>query len=244
MRLSVKLVFPIMLGLFLWGSLPASAEIRTVRVSTSYRNLLSDAESAGMLDQIVKEAFKRINIKAEIVFTNTRRSLVTVNNGELDAEINRVAGMEQTYTNLVRVPEPNMQMQFVAFARKKISISGWESLRKLRIGMVQGWKILEQHTREFPHVTHLTEISTLFEMLERDRIDVVLYSKLTGCEELHKLDFDDIHPLSPPLATRDMFLYLHKSHERLAVPLAEALREMKKDGTYARIVERTTCHLH
>lgn len=231
-------------SLCLLFSSPVEANDKVIRISTSYRNLLSTSDCSGMLDQIVIEAFRRIGIKAEIVFTTTKRSLVDVNDGLLDGELNRIEGMEQSFPNLVRVPEPNMQMHFVAFSKKDISISDWESIKELRIGIVRGWKILEQNTKDFPNVTYLTEIATLFEMLAMDRLDVVLYSKLTGYEELHKLGYDDIHHLTPPLCVSDMFLYLYKSHKELVAPVAEALREMKMDGTYDKIVQETTCHLN
>lgn len=244
MHVTMKHILPLAVVLSLWAAFPACAADKTIRVSTSYRNLLSSSEGAGMLDRIIKEAFRRVGVNAEIVFTNTRRSLVDVNDGLLDAEMNRIEGLDVTYTNLVRVPEPNMQMHFVAFAKKDIPISGWTSISNLKVGMVQGWKILEQHTRSFTHLTQLTEVSTLFELLERERLDVVLYSKLTGYEELHQLGYTDIRALSPPLIVKDMFLYLHKSHKDLAAPVANALREMKQDGTYARIVTEATAHLH
>ncbi|MBI9080739.1 MAG: transporter substrate-binding domain-containing protein [Pseudodesulfovibrio sp.] len=244
MKMSTKYIIPLAAVLFFWAAFPVSANDKTIRISTSYHNLLSNPDCSGMLDLLIKEAFRRVGVKAEIVFTNTRRSLVDVNDGVLDAEINRIEGMEKSYPNLVRVPEPNMEMQFVAFAKRDIPISDWRSIRELRIGMVQGWKILEQNTNKFPNITRLTEISKLFELLEMDRLDVVLYSKLTGYEELHKLGYEDIRQLSPPLCVKDMFLYLHKSHKDLAVPVAKALREMKQDGTYDKIVNDTICHLH
>jgi ABC-type amino acid transport substrate-binding protein len=37
-----------------------------------------------------------------------------------------------------------------------------------------------------------------------------------------------------------MFLYMHKNHQDLLEPLAHALRSMKQDGTYARIVKQAT----
>ena len=244
MKTTSKHIIPLTVALLLWATLSVSADDKTIRISTSYRNLLSNADCSGMLDRIVIEAFRRIGVKAEIVFTSAKRSLVDVNEGQLDGEINRIEGMEQSFPNLVRVPEPNMQMYFVAFAKRDIPISDWESLRGLRIGMVRGWKILERNTKGFPKVTQLTEVSTLFDMLEIDRLDVVLYSKLTGYDELHKLGYEDIHHLSPPLRVKDMFLYLNKSHEDLVAPVAKALREMKQDGTYDKIVNETTCHQH
>ena len=43
-------------------------------------------------------------------------------------------------------------------------------------------------------------------------------------------------PLSPALKDVDMFLYLHRRHETLVPRLAQALREMKADGSYQRIL--------
>lgn len=193
-----------------------------------------------MLDRILIEAFRRIGIEARIVFTPTERSLVEVNEGKLDAEMNRIAGMEINYPNLVQVPEPNMQMHFVAFSKKEFSISDWNSLAGLKIGLVNGWKILERNTRGLPFVSRVVREDQLFEMLNRGRLDVALYSKLNGYELINKYGYTGIKHLEPPLASKDMFLYLHNKHAALAPKVAAALRAMKQDGTYDRIVAETT----
>jgi polar amino acid transport system substrate-binding protein len=225
------------------GSNVWAAEEGTFRISTSYKSFLSNPEQTGMLDRLMKEAFRRIGLRAEIVFVPTERSLVDVNAGLLDAELNRIEGMEKSFPNLVRVPEPNMTMHFVAFAKKPYSINGWKSIEPLQIGMVRGWKILEKNTQGFPHVTLVPTETELFTMLYKDRIDVALYAKLTGYEQLGLRGFTDIRHLEPPLASRPMFLYLNRKHADLAGPLADALRAMKADGTYDRIVKEATSHL-
>ncbi|OEU68348.1 MAG: hypothetical protein BA863_02265 [Desulfovibrio sp. S3730MH75] len=230
--------------LMCFASTCAYAGEDTIRISTSYKTLLSTPDQTGMLDQIVKEAFRRIGIKSRIVFTPNERSLVAVNDGMFDAEINRVAGMEKKFPNLIQVPEANMVMHFVSFATKDISITDWESLRSLKVGIVRGWKILEQNTQGFPYVTRVMNADQLFLMLHKGRIDVALFSKILGYEWISNLDCDHVQHLEPPLASRGMFLYLHKNHQQLAIPVAEALREMKRDGTYDRIVQKTTGFLY
>jgi polar amino acid transport system substrate-binding protein len=205
-------------------------------ISTSYQNLLSNAEGTGMLDRILLEAFDRMGRTAEIIYTPTHQSLIDVNAGVLDGEINRIAGMEARYPNLRRVPEPNMTMEFVAFTRHPIVIDDWESIRDLNIGIVRGWLILEEHTADFPSVTTVPTERELFNMLRRDRIDVALYARLTGYSVLRELGIEGITHVEPPLAERDMFLYVHKRHETLVQDIADALRAMKADGTYAEIV--------
>ncbi|MFA5621397.1 MAG: transporter substrate-binding domain-containing protein [Thermovirgaceae bacterium] len=222
---------------------PAAAQTRTVTVSTSYKSLLSTPEQTGMLDLLVKEAFKRIGLEAEVVFNPTGRSLEDVNEGLFDVEINRIKGMEKEYPNLVMVPEHNMVMRFVAFSKEDLPIDGWDSLRGLRIGVVKGWRILEENTRGFPDVTLVPTETELFNMLDRDRIDVALYDELTGYEQISLRRFKGMRHLEPPLAGREMHLYLHARIRDLVEPLSEALGSMKEDGTYDRIVRQATSHL-
>jgi polar amino acid transport system substrate-binding protein len=210
----------------------------TFSISNSYRNLLSNSEQTGILDRVFMEAFERLGIDLEIVFTPTDSSIVDVNAGILDAEANRIAGMEEMYPHLRRVPEPNMTMEFVAFATRDIRIDGWESLRNLDIGIVRGWKILEDNTRGFPYVVTVPSEVELFNMLERGRIDVALYAKLTGYAAVREIGLKGIRHLEPPLASRDMFLYVHQRHAGLTAEIARVLREMKQDGTYQAIMDQ------
>jgi polar amino acid transport system substrate-binding protein len=165
---------------------------------------------------------------------------VDVNAGFFDAELNRIEGMEQTYPNLVRVPEPNMTMHFVAFAKADFDTSSWQSIRGRYLGIVRGWKILERNTEGFPNVVFVPTETELFRMLHKDRLDMVLYAKLTGYAALRSLGYDGIRHLKPPLASRKMYLYVHERHEALADDIAAALRSMKADGTYEQIVHEAT----
>ena len=233
----MKKLAAVVLFLSLCLMVSAQESEKTLSISTSYNNLLSNSSGTGMLDRILVEACRRRGIEAKIVYTQTNKSLEDVNAGLVDAELNRIAGMEEHYTNFVRVPEPNMTMHFVAFARKNYSVQGWESIRELYIGLVSGWKILENNTAGFPHVVRTPTEAELFSMLDKNRIDIALYSLLTGYAVLRDRGITDIHHLEPPLASRDMYLYVHQSKEQLVPAIAEGLREIKKDGTYDAIVQ-------
>jgi polar amino acid transport system substrate-binding protein len=226
----VVLQLTLLLTPFAWSQ-------ETFTVSTSYQNLLSNSRGNGILDQLFREAFGRLGIEVEMVFTRTDFSIVDVNAGILDAEANRIAGLDEQFTNLRRVSEPNMTMEFVAFSRRPLEIDGWESIRDLDIGIVAGWKILEDHTRDFPHVVTVPTEAQLFEMLSKDRIDVALYAKLTGYAAIHQMGFTGISHLEPPLAVRPMYLYVHESKEELVDDIARAIRAVKEDGTYEAIFE-------
>jgi len=206
-------------------------------ISTSYNNLLSNPDKNGLLDQLMIELFKRVGIEMELVFTKTEKSLFDVNAGFFDGEINRIEGMEKSFPNLIRIPEANMTMHFVAFSKKSYQIDSWNSIRPLHIGLVKGWKILEQNTAGFPNVVRTPTEKELFTMLHKNRLDIALYAKLTGYAVLQQNGFSGIRHLEPPLASRPMYLYVHKSHERLVPVIADALKKMKGDGSYSKIMK-------
>ncbi len=214
-------------------------ENRIYTVSTSYNNLLSNEKHDGMLDRIIQETFRRAGLECMIVYRQTDQSLFDVNAGLLDAEINRIAGMEASFPNLLHLTEPNMTMHFVAFAKREFPIDGWRSIRNLNVGVVRGWKILEWHTDGFPKVVYVPTEKELFRMLDLGRLDIALYSKLTGYAALREYKYQNIRHLEPPLESQEMFLYLHSKNSHLIPGLDAALKSMKNDGSYDRIVRET-----
>jgi ABC-type amino acid transport substrate-binding protein len=52
---------------------------------------------------------------------------------------------------------------------------------------------------------------------------------------IHERHLKNIYFLEPPLAVKPNYLYLNKRHEALSSLLAESLREIKQDGTYAKL---------
>lgn len=64
--------------------------------------------------------------------------------------------------------------------------------------------------------------------------------ELVGYAQLKKMNLTDVKVLSPPLATKKMYMYLNKKHKGLALKVAESLKEMKRDGSYDRIVKEAT----
>ncbi|MBN2510033.1 MAG: transporter substrate-binding domain-containing protein [Spirochaetales bacterium] len=207
----------------------------TFTISTSYNNLLSNLEGTGLLDLLMKEVFSRLGIEMRIIYTQTDKSVYDVNSGLIDAELNRIAGFETVFPNLIQVPESNMTMHFVAFSKKPLALDetgGWESLRPLYLGLVKGWKILEDNTQGFPHVTVTPTETELFRMLDKDRLDAALYAKMTGYAVLQAMGIQGVRHIEPPLASRDMFLYVHNSHKDLVHDIARTIRQIKEDGSY------------
>ena len=190
----------------------------------------------GFLDIVVGEAFAMAGVKLKLVRTPAERGLRNANEGIDDGELTRIKGIDKTYTNLIRVPEKVIDWDFVAFSKNpNITIHGWESLKNYNIGHIRGWKILETNTAGFPYVESVRNSDVLFSMLEKDRIDIALFSRWIGKAILKQKNLRGIYVLEPPLASREMYIYLNKKHAALVPIISQALNSIKQSGEYDRL---------
>lgn len=212
----------------------AFAQKQILRIGATDSPPLSLPDQRGMLDRMLKEAFSRIGVEVEFVTLPSERSLVEAERGNIDGDNNRVAGLSSRYPDLVQVPESNMSYEFSAFAaRPGVSIKGWGDLDAYNVAYIIGWKILEENVTA-PRVTKVATATQLFSLLKAGRADVVLFDRIGGNHYLHELGVAHGYAVQPPLARREMYLYLNAKHAHLVPALARALRAMKADGTHAR----------
>lgn len=162
-----------------------------------------------------------------------------VNQGVSDMELPRIAGMEKEYSNLVMVPEKVVEYRFVAFSRDVKDVYGWDDLGGQKVGYLIGWKIFDNNVPSTAEVTKLSRPELLFDMLEKGRLDLALYEKYAGWENVRSHGHFSVKECPTPLAVKPMYIYLHASRKDLAPCVAEALRKMKADGTYQRIADQT-----
>ena len=223
----------LLLALFLGLSFAARADKPSITVSTNNTPLDRQA-----LHDLSKEAFRRIGVDFKLVSLPSERSLHSANLGEVDGEGLRIAGLSGQDPNLVQVPERYIGISFVAFARDAtIRLDqGWESLKPHRVAFINGWKMFEANASGARSVSKVDKPEQMFLMLDSGRIDLALYTRADGVALARSMGLGAIAPLAPALKDVDMFLYLHKKHESLAPRLAQALREMKADGSYNRIL--------
>lgn len=206
---------------------------------------LSTSDRSGYYDRILITAFGRLHIPIVIGHLPAERSLLNANSGIDDGDFVRIAGMETRYPNLVRVPVKIDDFEFVAFTRSvDLSITDWKSLAPYHVGIVRGWKILEEKLAGVKEFTAVKNQELLFTLLKNGRVDVVVYARTEGNSLLRKLGITDARVLEPPLTVQPMYLYLNKKHADLVAPLAKVLQEMKADGTVAAIARQTLPSFH
>lgn len=210
---------------------------KTFTISASDAFPYSTPDNKGVADLIVLEAMKREGVSATVLYAPSERSLINANDGLVDGEFLRIAGLESSYKNLVMVPEDICENEFAVFSKKKLNVSDWDSLRQYNVGFINGWKILEANITSARSITKVKDDKALFDLLLNDRADLVVFERLRGEAYLKANRISGVRVNHPVLSKRKMYLYLHNRNAHMVSRLAKTLKKMKQDGTVRRISE-------
>ena len=184
---------------------------------------------------ILKEAYKKLDIEVERKVLPEERALKMSNSGAVDGEDIRVAALQPILNNLIMIPIVISSVENCALSKDSdIKIDGWESLRTYSIATVRGIKIIEKNTEGFNRKL-LTKIEQCFYMLEKDRVDIIIYDKLSSSELIKKKGYKGINILEPPLLKVDLYHYLHKKNIDLVDDITSVLESMKESGEFETI---------
>jgi len=194
---------------------------------------------AGFADLLVREMFRRIGREARVVRLPQARALANANAGIEDGDVGRAPGIEAEYPNLRRVPESILRMQLVAWVtRPEIKVRGLEDFKTYAVGYVIGLKYYERNLKDASEVTRVRRPEQLFQLLAAGRIDVALHERWEAAHIVGRDGFR-ARSLEPGVGSADVYMYLHQRHEVLVPQVARALADMKADGAYQRIYDRT-----
>ncbi len=232
-------------GLFMvWISLsfstPSLAGQDLYILTTSTGAPYANEDRTGFQDLIVAEVFKRLGLKGQVErYKASARALINANKNIDHGVVMRIKGLEEKFPNLVRVEERLIENDFVAYSKDSdINVADWNDLEPYSTSYIHGWVIFERNLPPNQIKYSVKDPSQMFIMLAKDRVDVVLYERWQGLQRAKETGINvKIH--DPPLASVDMFMYMHKKHTHLVGRMAQALRAMKADGTYQDIFDKT-----
>lgn len=213
------------------GAAPPVCEIV---IGSCHRPPLSNAAGTGIVDRLAIEAFRRIGLAACIEAMTCERSLRNADSGMTDGDLLRVPdAIASGSPNLVAVPEALYTPLMNAFTSDPaLRVDGLDDLAPLRVGHILGWKVLEERL----HAAAILRVrgpEELFPLLSSNKVDLVIYERLTGLQLIKDKALHDIRVIDPPLLAFPQHLVLNRRHQHLAAPLAAAIRALKADGTYA-----------
>lgn len=214
----------LLLALFLLLSLPLRAEELQLSV-------IANNPTHEEVWRVVQAAAKRAGIPAAARLVPAERALAMANSGATDGDVGRIEGLEKQYPNLVRVPEPVFHYSAFAFALNKLDVAaGWESLRGHTVCIRRGIKLFELRTEGMQRQV-LEDEGSIVRMLRSGGCEMALLEPNNPVVKAELAAQPPLYKLLPPLEVTPLYLYLHKSHAGLVPRFAEALKQMRQEGT-------------
>jgi len=191
----------------------------------------------GFLDELARAAFRRIGIDVDVEALPPERAMINADEGIDDGDIYRIAGIERSFPNLVRVPEDVLDFEFTAYAKSPdIRIRTWDDLAPYAVAYTTGYRFYDLHVKAAREITKTASIEELFPLLESGRADVILVDRWQA-QWIARREGYAVRRIEPALARTPMFMYLNRKHEALVAGVARALAEMKADGTYRKLYD-------
>ncbi len=192
---------------------------------------------------ILTEAFKRNGIRFKAVHHPSLRSLAYSSTGVFDGELHRVYDFHKVsggkYPDLIRIESEMLTIWQAVFATKEIKFETWDDLKGYRVAYKMGRKNMEKILHQFlpkEQIVIANNDTHAFKMLAQGLIDVVVSESRLGDDLLEgRRDFSKIIKIQRIHPVR-IYSYIHNEHRQLAAKLAATIEQMKKDGSYDKIV--------
>jgi polar amino acid transport system substrate-binding protein len=221
-------------------SLAASDEpVLTLVTGDMETGFYHSPEQTGLIDDLLGLALKKMGYGLRVLTVPTERSLKMTAAGYADGEMLRTTAIESHFPTLLRVPEKLVDGEFVVFSHEPIDLSqGWQALAGKSVGIVIGMKLIENNVPANAYITKVKDEKLLFTLLKRKRIDYAVFVRDMGQYYLHKNNIKGLLVTKMHLDKVPAYTYLHPKHAALVPCLANALKEMKQDGSFQMLVEK------
>lgn len=183
----------------------------------------------------VREAYKRIGYTIDIKWMPGQTALEESNAGRVDAELQRIDGISEKFSNLIQISIPINYLRGMVYTKNfSFFVTGWHSLNSYKVGILKGFIFAEQGAKGLKTIS-ADSYSELYEMLDQGQIDVIVMSQITGRMAVKEGKVKGLKELEGILGQIFLYHYVNSKNQQLVPGLEKALKEMLLDGTIKRL---------
>jgi polar amino acid transport system substrate-binding protein len=187
---------------------------------------------------VMAPIYKRVGYDMSVIRFPGKRSLVEANSGTTEGELVRIAAIEESYPNLIRIPYAIGSVRVMAITQGgQYAINERSSMMDKRIGILRGVKILDTLTQGIKREV-VNNIDSLFEILLNGRVDVILFSESDMIKYVkdHNLT-ERVTMGEQAILEMPLYHFVHKDSSGIAKKLLKEMQQMKESGELDLLVE-------
>ncbi|WP_018150352.1 substrate-binding periplasmic protein [Leeia oryzae] len=196
-------------------------------------------ETTAPMVPLVKAIYAEMGITPVFELVPSERAISDTNMGVYDADLSRVEGVVMVYPNLRRTNEPLRMTELYAYVKNtsRIVISTSGDVALYSVGVLEGSKLSEEYVRQ-AHITPDVSFSadTFYKKLMANRFDIGLFTS-TQLLTQRALLAQGARRVGPVLMSSPSFHILNQKHADLIPAFDAALKKMKMDGRYLKLLE-------
>lgn len=201
-------------------------------------NFPSHEALAAAGDTIVVELYRRIGYQVRESRLPARRSIRESESGDSDGEVMRAAELESRFPDLIRVPEPLIESDIVAFTAGNPALlaRGWDDLTGHTVCARMGILLVEDKLSAMSgvRVVFAEESEQVFRMLKAGRCTYAVLPR-SAWIEAEQAGITGLAEATPVLAHITAYHFVNRRRAMLVPSLAAVLRQLRAEGFIARV---------
>lgn len=212
--------------------LASPAEMQAVTLAVPDHEALTETGLS-----IVTEMYRRIGYQVQESRLPARRSLREADSGDSDGEVMRAADLEKRFPDLIRIPEPLIEQDIVAFTAGNPALlpGGWDDLGGHSVCARLGNLLVEDNLNALPgaRVTFAADSAQVFHMLKAGRCDYAVLPRAAWIDA-QQAGITGLAEATPVLAHFTTYHFVSRRRAMLVPSLAAVVRQLRGEGFLAR----------
>lgn len=187
---------------------------------------------------VLPQIYQRLGHTIEITPLPAKRAQLAAVSGQLHGEIMRIYTYGEENPSVIRVPTPYYSLETMAFVHvdRNLKIDSKDDLASLFVAKIRGVKHTNNITEGLTQVLDMSSTEDILKMVNSGKVDVALTNTIDGFLTIKKLGLKKVVAIDKPLATLDLYHYLHKRYQYLIPELDKTIREMQRDGSLQALI--------
>ncbi|MCX4027502.1 hypothetical protein H0A36_22930 [Endozoicomonas sp. SM1973] len=190
----------------------------------------------GFIDRFLNLIFSDIGCKIKIITLPAMRTLSETNKGKLDGTFMFSDEVYiDEYPNLIRI-EPSYFSYFLAFTGFGKLPRSDKEVSTYRLATIRGMSL--PHTLiDHQHIFLAKDLIQLTTLLQRNRVDVAIMPVAVAYFYKQQSCFKSLNITVYSELSVNLYIYLHKRHHNIKVPLGNSVRRLKRSKQYQHLLQ-------